>query len=113
MSVEAGPPRRAARKPPKVRLWGREYTVLLPSIRDPRLHVAAVLLTLQLLGQTVLDFRLSVAQILICLATGALFEFVVGFFKDRVIMCPARRPPTATPTAFLLPLPPTSPRPSS
>ena len=48
---------------PSVRLFGRAYPVLLPSIRDPRLHVAAVLLTLQLLGQTVLDFRLSIAQI--------------------------------------------------
>src|SRR6266571_2776945 len=69
-----------------IRIRGREYPVLLPSLRDPRLHVAAVLLTLQVLGQMVLDFRLSVAQILICLATGALIEFVVGFFKDRVIL---------------------------
>jgi len=58
---------------------GREYPVLLPSIRDPRLHVAAVLLTLQALGQTVLDFRLSIAQILICLAAGALIEFGYEF----------------------------------
>src|SRR5260370_5519858 len=105
MSVEAGPLRRAARKPPKVRLWGREYTVLLPSIRDPRLHVAAVLLTLQVLGQTVLDFRLSVAQILICLATGALFDLVVGFFKDRVIMWPASGLLTGNSTAFILRVP--------
>jgi len=33
-----------------VLLAGRTYRVLLPSIRDPRLHVAAVLLTLQVLG---------------------------------------------------------------
>ncbi len=62
------------------RIFGREYAVVLPSIRDPRMHVAAVLLTLQVLGQTVLGFRLSVAQILACLATGALIEFVVAFF---------------------------------
>src|SRR5437763_10622960 len=62
------------RKGRSVRLFGRNYPVLLPSLRDPRLHVAAVLLTLQLLGQTVLDFRLSIAQILICLAVGALIE---------------------------------------
>src|SRR6195256_6528352 len=74
---------------PSLRIRGRDYAVLLPSIRDPRLHVAAVLLTLQVLGQTVLNFRLSVAQILICLAAGALIEFTVGFFKDKVIMWPA------------------------
>jgi len=39
-----------------VNIRGREYPVLLPSIRDPRLHVAVVLLTLQGLGQTVLNF---------------------------------------------------------
>src|SRR2546421_5739226 len=88
-----------------VRIRGREYPVLLPSLRDPRLHVAAVLLTLQVLGQTVLDFRLSVAQILICLATGALIEFGVGFFKDRVIMWPASGLSTGNSTAFILRVP--------
>jgi hypothetical protein len=63
--------------PPRVRrrtvnIRGREYPVVLPSLRDPRLHVAAVLLTLQVLGQTVLGFRLSIAQILACLVAGAL-----------------------------------------
>ena len=105
VNVPAEPVRRPARKPRSVRLWGRDYAVLLPSIRDPRLHVAAVLLTLQVLGQTVLDFRLSVAQILICLATGALIEFVVGFFKDRVIMWPASGLLTGNSTAFILRVP--------
>jgi len=55
----------------------RRVPIVLPSPRDPRLHVAAVLITLQVLGQTVLGFRLSIAQILVCLAVGALIEFVV------------------------------------
>ncbi|HKW71904.1 MAG TPA: hypothetical protein VJQ08_03670 [Candidatus Dormibacteraeota bacterium] len=88
-----------------VRIRGREYPVFLPSLRDPRLHVAAVLLTLQLLGQTVLNFRLSVAQILICLATGALIEFGVGFFKDKVILWPASGLLTGNSTAFILRVP--------
>jgi len=85
-----------------VRLFGRDYAVILPSIRDPRMHVAAVLVTLQVLGQTVLGFRLSVAQILICLATGALIEFVVAFFKDSAIMWPASGLLTGNSTAFIL-----------
>ncbi|HEY4871072.1 MAG TPA: hypothetical protein VIJ03_04160, partial [Candidatus Dormibacteraeota bacterium] len=85
-----------------VRLFGREYAVILPSLRDPRMHVAAVLVTLQVLGQTVLGFRLSVAQILICLATGALIEFVVAFFKDTAIMWPASGLLTGNSTAFIL-----------
>ena len=88
-----------------IRLRGREYIVLPPSIRDPRLHVAAVLLTLQVLGQTVLGFRLSIAQILACLATGALIEFVVAFFKDKAIMWPASGLLTGNSTAFILRVP--------
>src|SRR6202011_2969089 len=88
--------------PRTVRLFGRLYRVVLPSIRDPRLHVAAVLLTLQVLGQTVLGFRLSIAQILACLAAGALIEFAVSFFKDKTIMWPASGLLTGNSTAFIL-----------
>ena len=88
-----------------MRLRGRDYPVLLPSLRDPRLHVAAVLLTLQVLGQTVLDFRLSIAQILVCLAVGALIEFGVAFFKDKVILWPASGLLTGNSTAFILRVP--------
>ena len=42
----------------------RGLTFRPPQLRDPRLHVAAVLLTVQVLGQTVIDWDLSVAQIL-------------------------------------------------
>ncbi len=41
--------------------------MLLPSIRDPRLHLAAVIISLQVLGQVAFDFRLSIAQILVSL----------------------------------------------
>jgi hypothetical protein len=98
-TIAAAPKRRS------VRIRGRAYPVFLPSIRDPRLHVAAVLLTLQLLGQTVLDFRLSIAQILICLLVGALIEFGVAFFKDRVILWPASGLLTGNSTAFILRVP--------
>jgi len=92
-------------KPRTARIFGREYRVILPSIRDPRLHVAMVLLTLQALGQTVLGFRLSIAQILICLATGALIEFGVAFFKDKQLLWPASGLLTGNSTAFILRVP--------
>lgn len=88
-----------------VLIRGRAYPVILPSLRDPRLHVAAVLLTLQVLGQTVLGFRLSIAQILACLAAGALIEFVVTFFKDKSIIWPASGLLTGNSTAFILRVP--------
>jgi hypothetical protein len=61
-----------------------------------------VLLTLQVLGQTVLGFRLSVAQILVSLAVGALIEFGVAFFKDHIILWPASGLLTGNSTAFIL-----------
>ncbi|HVH65905.1 MAG TPA: hypothetical protein VM674_07700, partial [Candidatus Acidoferrum sp.] len=93
-------PHRGGRR--TVRIFHRDYAVLLPSLRDPRLHVAAVLLTVQVLGQTVLGFRLSVAQILISLATGALIEFGVAFFKDRTLMWPASGLLTGNSAAIIL-----------
>src|SRR5690348_2466669 len=94
-----------APEPRKVTFRGREYRVFGPSIRDPRLHVAAVLLTLQGLGQTVLDFRLSIAQILICLVAGALIEFGYEFGRNKVIMWPASGLLTGNSTAFILRVP--------
>ena len=115
-SSEAAPPRgvslpadsrrpSAGAKRRAVRIRGREYPVVFPTLRDPRLHVAAVLLTLQLLGQTVLGFRLSITQILVCLATGALIEFFVVFFKDHAIIWPASGLLTGNSTAFILRVP--------
>ena len=39
------------------------YPVVLPSLRDPRLHVAVVVLTVHVLGQVGLGFWVSVPQI--------------------------------------------------
>jgi len=100
-----GAPAAKRSKPRTVRIRGRQYPVILPSIRDARLHVAAVLLTLQVLGQTVLGFRLSVAQILVCLAVGALIEFGVAFFKDHILLWPASGLLTGNSTAFILRVP--------
>ena len=43
---------------PTVRIRGTAYPVLLPTLRDPRLHLAGVIVTLQVLGQTAFDFDL-------------------------------------------------------
>ena len=50
-------------KTPAIRLGGREIPVVLPSPNDPRLRLAMVIISLQVLGQTVLHFKLSIAQI--------------------------------------------------
>ena len=54
-----------------LRIGGTAYPVLLPTVRDPRLHLAAVIVSLQVLGQVAFEFDLSIAQILIALLTSA------------------------------------------
>ena len=61
-STLAGPAR------PTLRIRGTEYPILLPTVRDPRLHLACVIISLQVLGQTAFGFQLSIAQILVSLA---------------------------------------------
>jgi len=82
-----------------------KYPVVLPSVRDPRLHLAAVIISLQVLGQAAFHFRLSVAQILISLGTCALLELSIVFWQQRVIMWPASALLTGNGVAFVLRVP--------
>lgn len=83
------------------RHWGR-YPVLLPRWGDPRLAQSAVLLSLQVLGQTVLGFAVSVPQIAVCLATCALLEGAITFVRRRVLAWPASALLTGNGVALLL-----------
>jgi hypothetical protein len=85
-----------------VRLGGRDYPVLLPNLRDPRLHVAAVIVTIHVLGQVALDFRVSVPQILAAISACALFEVVAQFATRRVIAWPASAMLTGSGVALIL-----------
>ena len=42
---------------PTIRIRGTAYPVLLPTLRDPRLHLASVIVSLQVLGQVAFGFR--------------------------------------------------------
>ena len=74
---------------PALRIRGTSYPVFLPSWRDPRLHLAAVIVSLQVLGQVAFEFRLSIAQILVSLLTCAVLEVGIAFWRQRVILWPA------------------------
>ena len=84
---------------------GRPYPVLLPTPRDPRLHLAAVIVSLQVLGQVAFDFRLSIAQILVSLGTCAVLEVGIAFRRQQVIMWPASALLTGNGVAFVLRVP--------
>ena len=90
---------------PSLSIRGKSYPVLLPTIRDPRLHLAAVIITLQVLGQTSFGFSLSIAQILVSLLTAAVLEVAITFRSQRVIMWPASALLTGNGVAFILRVP--------
>src|ERR1044071_135701 len=90
---------------PTLRIGGTAYPVLLPSIRDPRLHLASNIVTLQVLGQVAFDFRLSIAQILVSLGVAGVLEFGITLWRNRVLMWPASALLTGNGVAFILRVP--------
>src|SRR5436309_3174839 len=88
-----------------VTIRGTPYPVLLPKLSDPRLHLAAVITTLQVLGQTAFQFRLSIAQILVSLLTCAVLEVAIAFRRQRVLLWPASALLTGNGVAFILRVP--------
>jgi hypothetical protein len=93
---------------PSVGIAGRRYPLVLPTLRDPRLHLAAVIVSLQVLGQTVLGFELSIAQILVSILTCAVLEVALTFWRRRVLMWPASALLTGNGVAFILRVPGTA-----
>ena len=90
---------------PTLRIRGTSYPVLLPTLRDPRLHLAAVIVSLQILGQVAFEFRLSIAQILVSLLTCAVLEMGIAFRRQHVILWPASALLTGNGVAFILRVP--------
>jgi Na+-translocating ferredoxin:NAD+ oxidoreductase RnfD subunit len=81
---------------------GTSYPLILPSVRDPRLHVAAVILTIHLLGQTVLGFELTVPQILAAILTCAVLEVAITFRQTRSFVWPASAMLTGSGVALIM-----------
>src|ERR1700750_1511727 len=90
---------------PAVAIRGTTYPVVLPKLSDPRLHLAATIISLQVIGQVGFHFDLSIAQILIALVTAAVLEVVITFRKQRVLMWPASALLTGNGVAFVLRVP--------
>ena len=81
---------------------GGTYPLVLPSIRDPRLHVAAVIITVHVLGQVGLGFRVSVPQILAAIITCAILEVALTFRSARAFVWPASAMLTGSGVALIL-----------
>jgi len=87
---------------------GKPYPVLLPKLRDPRLHLAATITSLQVIGQFGFHFEVSIAQILLALGTSALLEIAIAMWSQRVILWPASAMLTGNGVAFVLRVPGTA-----
>ena len=83
-------------------LRGDTYPVVLPSIRDPRLHVAAVIITVHVLGQVALNFRVSIPQILAAILTCAVLEVALTFRSSKALVWPASAMLTGSGVALIL-----------
>jgi hypothetical protein len=70
--------------------------------RDPRVKLAAVLLTVQVLGQTLLEFNLSIAQILLTIGVSAAIQMGVTLWRQGVLAWPASAMLTGNSVALLL-----------
>src|SRR5947207_7405315 len=84
---------------------GATYPVVLPKLSDPRLHLAATITSLQVIGQVGFHFELSIAQILISLGTCAVLEVAIALRRQKVLMWPASALLTGNGVAFILRVP--------
>ncbi|HEY1563992.1 MAG TPA: FG-GAP-like repeat-containing protein [Gaiellaceae bacterium] len=104
MSAHAAP----APSGPTFVIRGTPYPVLLPQLRDPRLHLAATITSLQVIGQVGFHFQVSIAQILLAVGTCALLEVAIAMRSQRVILWPASAMLTGNGVAFVLRVPGTA-----
>lgn len=88
-----------------LRVGSSEYPVVGPRVNDPRLHVAAVIITIHVLGQLALDFRVSVLHIIASIGVCFLIEVSHTFVLDRRLVWPASAMLTGSGVALILRLP--------
>ena len=78
------------------------YPLVLPNVRDPRLHVASVIITVHVLGQIGLGFWVSVPQILAAILTAAVLELAITFRQTKSFVWPASAMLTGSGVALIL-----------
>jgi len=98
----------AASQPPRqraLRIGGRSYPVVLPSWKDPRLHVSFTFIWLYVLGQTEFHFRLSFPQMLAPFLTAGVIEVIYEFRRKKAFIWPASALLTGNGIAFIMRIP--------
>ena len=90
-----------------VRIGGTSYPLVLPKLRDSRLHVAGVVITLHTLGQVGLGFHVSVPQILAAILTCFVLQVLITFREKKAFVWPASAMLTGSGIALILRVPST------
>lgn len=103
--MTTAPPLPAATLPPQPQpqliLRGRPVPVILPKLSDPRLKLSVTIFTLTFLGLTVLDFHVSIPQILVSILLAAVLDVAVTFGREHVLIWPASAIQTGVSVAFI------------
>ncbi len=85
-----------------VQVGDRLIPVVLPSTRDPRLHTAAVIISVHVIGITALGFRVSVPQILSAILTAAAIDVTLTYRSTGKLVWPASGMLTGSGVALIL-----------
>jgi hypothetical protein len=85
-----------------VRLGDRSVPVFLPNRRDPRLHTAAVIISIHLIGIVALGFRVSFPQVGSAIVTAGLIDVLMTLQKSRMLVWPASGMLTGSGVALIL-----------
>lgn len=87
---------------PTVRVGAKRVPLVLPNRRDPRLHTAAVIISIHAIGITALGFRVSVPQILAAIITAAGVDVALTLRKTGELIWPASGMLTGSGVALIL-----------
>lgn len=85
-----------------VQMGERQIPVVLPNTRDPRLHTAAVIISVHIIGITALGFSVSVPQILSAILTAAAIDVILTFRSTGKLVWPASGMLTGSGVALIL-----------
>jgi Na+-transporting NADH:ubiquinone oxidoreductase subunit NqrB len=87
---------------PKIKVGAATVPIVLPRVTDARLHIAAVIMSIHVLGQVALGFRISVPQILAAIVSAALVEVSITLVRERRLVWPASAMLTGSGVALIL-----------
>jgi hypothetical protein len=88
---------------PRTVRWGeKRYPVVLPSLADPRLHLASIIISIHVLGQVALGFEVSVPQILSAILSCFVIDLIWTFRQSGKLVWPASAMLTGSGVALIL-----------